>query len=109
MAETPVIAQKLGQVLMYKAGVQISDETMKRLTDAGFIPIMVEDFSELKLMDRAGGAVPVEPMLLAAVSAMADASSGTYASTVRETFVTKLNAVLKQVLLKPQPQTKSQE
>ena len=92
MAET---AAKLGQVLMYKSGAKISEETLAELKAQGFIPIPVSDFDDLKLIDRAGGAVPMDLMLLHAVTAIAENDCS---DDIRQSFLGGILGTLKRLV-----------
>lgn len=93
MAET---AARIGQLLMYKDTVTIPDETMAELKAQGFIPIKVKDFDDIKLMDRAGGAVPMDLMLLHAVTAIAENDCS---DDIRESFLGGIMNTLKKLVL----------
>lgn len=93
MAET---AARIGQLLMYKDTVAIPDETMAELKAQGFIPIKVKDFDDIKLMDRAGGAVPMDLMLLHAVTAIVENDCS---ADIRESFLGGIMNMLKKLVL----------
>ena len=93
MAET---VARIGQLLMYKDTVAIPDETMAELKAQGFIPIKVKDFDDIKLMDRAGGAVPMDMMLLHAVTAIAENDCS---DDIRESFLGSIMNTLKKLVL----------
>ena len=72
----PEPAVKLGQILMYKTGAAMDPATLQALKDQGFIPVAVSSFDDMRLVDRTGGTVPAEEMLLNAVTAINSESTG---------------------------------
>ena len=90
------VAAKLGQLLLYKSTVTIPDQVMTELKAQGFIPLQVESFDDIKLMDRAGGAVPMDMMLLHAVTAIAENDCS---SDIRESFLGGIMNTLKKLVL----------
>lgn len=78
-----------GQVLLYKPEAGLAQEDIQRLRDAGFIPLCVADYADVKMMDIAGGAVPFQDVLVAAVTALTGNNS---VNDNRLTFVQRLAA-----------------
>ena len=66
MAQVQMV--QLQQILLYKPGAKLGDQDLQRLRDAGFVPICVDDYADVKLMDVTG-AVPAHVVF----SAMSDA------------------------------------
>lgn len=86
-----------GQVLLYKPEANISPQDIQRLRDAGFIPLCVTDYADVKMMDIAGGAIPFQDILVAAMTSLSGNNS---VADNRHTFVQRLAARLTEMCYK---------
>lgn len=94
----PEPAMKLGQILMYKSGAVLDQTTLQALKDQGFIPVAVSSFDDMRLIDRTGGTVPAEEMLLNAVTAINSESTG---SDIKLAFLRNMVASIQRAVCVP--------
>jgi|688.fasta_scaffold178354_3 hypothetical protein len=88
---------QIPQILLYRGKISLTDAQLQELRDAGYIPICVDDFSDISVMN-ATGMVPVATIWNSAMDAIngADQTEG-----ARSRFGRLLSQRLTDIFLKP--------
>lgn len=92
-----VEARTAGQILLYKPRANLSETDVQRLRDAGFIPLLVQDYDDVKIMDIAGGALPFADIMVTAVNSLMGTTS---TAENRNAFLAGIATTLKNVVYK---------
>lgn len=98
MAGVPV--KTMGQVLMYKPEAGLTAQDIERLREAGFIPICVQNYSDIKVLDYAGGSLPATDLFVEAMKAM---TITTNMSSAHNSFLQGILAIAKRKLMVDKP------